>query len=320
MNKVMRFLVVLFGGMLTLSACGGVDDDPLAQKEEDDLTKITVGVMPIADLAPFHYAEDSGMFAAEGLELEVVSSSAGASLITSTVAGDIDITYSNFVSFIQGVDQGLPLVAIRENNRSGPQGIYTLKSNDIQNGDDLEGKTVAINSLGNIQELTTRAVLANLPDPVLDINFAELPPPEMEAALEAGNVDAAWLVEPFLTRANDSDSMHRVVDAFTGPTQSIPVAGWLSTGEFVDSQTEVVEAFIRVLDQAMEEMVNDLTLFAETIPTFTEMPDELAQRLQEPSLTPESHLDTLRDLEALMVEFGPLESSVDLTGSIYVSE
>src|SRR5699024_7493206 len=104
---------------------------------------------------------------------------------------DIDLTYSNYPTVLQGVDQGLPLTIVRENDRGGAQGVYVRSDGELQGVEDLEGATIAINGLGNIMEITTRSVLEE--NGITDINFMEVEPAQMEVNVESENVDGAWL-------------------------------------------------------------------------------------------------------------------------------
>lgn len=293
-----------------LAACGG--DDSSAEPGQDEKTSLTVGVMAIADLAPLYMAKNDGLFEAEGLTVEPVVAAGGAAQIASMVAGNIDITYSNFVSILEAAKKGLPLRIIRENNRSGPQGIYSRSDSGITEPTDLEGKKVAVNSLGNIQELTARAVLESHGVDPATLEFVELPPPDMLSSLEQGHVDAAWLVEPFVTLASQDSEFTRVVSAFEGPTEDLPVAGWTATEQFIQENPDAVSKFVRAMDQAMEKSLANPDALQQTIPTYTDISPELARQLARPGLAKQSDLSDLDTLEELMIEHGIIDEGLDL--------
>ncbi|MGC5614769.1 ABC transporter substrate-binding protein [Georgenia sp. Z1491] len=310
----LRAAVAGTAAVLVLTACGSGEEE--ASTDEESAPSIVVGTMPLADLAPFHHALDTGLFEEAGLDVEFVSSSAGAAQIAAMMSGDVHITYSNFVSVLQGAQEGLPLRIVRENNRSGPQGIYVPADSPIEDPADLSGASVAINSLGNIQELTSRAVLESHGVDLATVEFVEMPPPDMGAALEQGHVDAAWLVEPFLTRGVQAG--HReVASAFEGPTENLPVAGWLTTEEYLAENADVVDSFIAVMDQAMAEAEDDPGVIAEAIPGYTEIDPQLASELSPPALTPTSDLTDFDVLRDLMLEYGLLDEELDVDALMY---
>jgi NitT/TauT family transport system substrate-binding protein len=311
-----RGLALIAALVTALTACGGGASTPEeaapAEAGEPEQSELTVGVLPLADLAPFYLAIQEGLFEEEGLTVEPNVASGGATQIAGAVAGDIDIVFSNYVSILQAASEGLPLRIIRENNRSGPQGIYVRAGSDITDPGDLAGKRIAINSHGNIQELTARAVLESHGVDGDSLTFVELPPPDMLAALTQNNVDAAWLVEPFLTQGEQRGEATRVVSAFEGPTENLPVAGWLTTAQFVQENPNTVAAFVRALDEAMTLAVAQPELVAEILPTYTNISPEVAAQLAPAGLSETSDLGDFGTLADLMVEYGLMEEGLDM--------
>ncbi|SFK91489.1 ABC transporter substrate-binding protein [Geodermatophilus ruber] len=303
-----------------VAACGSGDPEgssaPPAEPGAPEVTDLTVGVLPLADLAPLYLAIEEGYFEDEGITVEPAVASGGAAQIAGMIAGDIDLTYSNYVSIVEAAEQGLPLRIVRENNRSGPQGIYAAADSGITRPADLAGQRIAINSLGNIQELTARAVLDSHGVDPDSLEFVELPPSDMPAALAEGAVDAAWLVEPFLTLVEQRGEAARIVSAFEGPTEDLPVAGWTATQQFVEQNPNTVAAFVRAMDQAMQLAADEPERLAGIIPTYTELSPELAGQLSTPGLAVTSDLSDLGTLTDLMVEHGVIEESPELDGLV----
>ncbi|MFW3168814.1 ABC transporter substrate-binding protein [Geodermatophilus sp. CPCC 206100] len=319
-HRTSRVLALLVALATTLTACGGGGDaapgtGAAAEPGAPEQTELTVGVLPLADLAPFYLAINEGLFEEQGLTVQADVASGGAAQIAASVAGDLDLVFSNYVSLLQAAAEGLPMRIVRENNRSGPQGIYAATGSGIDAPADLAGKRIAINSLGNIQELTARAVLESHGVDLDSLTFVELPPPDMPAALAQGNVDAAWMVEPFLTEVEQAGDAGRVVGAFEGPTENLPVAGWATTAQFVQENPNTVAAFVRALDEAMALAADDPGLVAEVIPTYTEISPEVAAQLAPAGLSVTSDLSDFGALADLMVEHGLIEE-----GSLEIDE
>lgn len=311
-----RGLALIAALATALTACGGGDSSSgsaaPAEAGEPEQTELTVGVLPLADLAPFYLAIEEGFFADEGLTVEPSVASGGAAQIAGAVAGDIDMVFSNYVSILQAASEGLPLRIVRENNRSGPQGIYARAGGDITAPEDMAGTRIAVNSLGNIQELTARAVLESHGVDPGSLTFVELPPPDMPASLAEGHVDAAWLVEPFLTQAEQRGIGTRVVSAFEGPTENLPVAGWATTEQFVQENPNTVAAFVRAMDKAMTLAVEEPESVTGIIPTYTSITPEVAAQLSPPGLSETSDLSDFGTLADLMVEYGLVGEGLDL--------
>jgi NitT/TauT family transport system substrate-binding protein len=307
---------------LSVAACGGSDDGGAAAAATGadgapETTELTVGVQAFAEVAALYIAADQGLFEAEGLTVTPqLGTGGGAGLVAGLVSGDLDIAYSNYVSVVQAASKGLPLELVRENDRPGPQGIFALSSSGITKPADLTGKRVAINGLGNIMELTSRAALEeNGVDPDA-VQFVELPPPDMLAALTAGNVDAAWLAEPFVTIAGNTMDTVEVLDVFAGPTEELPVAGWATSTQFAQQNPNTLAAFTRAMDSAMQNIEEDPSLVAQIVPTYTALTPEVAAQLNPINFAVNSKLADVVQVEKLMRKFGIITDQVDVDALI----
>ena len=107
---------------------------------------------------------------------------------------------------MQVISQGIQATDDPDNDTAA---IAVAADSDIQDVSDLEGKTIAINTLRNISELTVTAALEGEGVDVSTIDFVEVPLPDMVGQLEAGQIDAAGLVEPFITTGRAAG--HRVL-------------------------------------------------------------------------------------------------------------
>ena len=88
--------------------------------------------------------------------------------------------------------------------------IIVAKDSDIRAPKDLEGKTLAVNTLKNVAEVTARASLEKQGVDTSKIELTEVDFPDMTAAVEQGRVDAAFAIEPFVTQATAGGN--RIVD------------------------------------------------------------------------------------------------------------
>ena len=70
---------------------------------------------------------------------------------------------------------------------------------------DLDGKVVAGSGLGTISGFSPRAWIDQNGGDSTKVKFVELAFPAMQAALDAGRVDAIMIAEPFLTAARKSE-------------------------------------------------------------------------------------------------------------------
>jgi NitT/TauT family transport system substrate-binding protein len=301
---------------LTLAACGGSageDNAPQSTGGDGSLetTGLSVGVQPFAEVSAFYLALEEGLFEEEGLTVTPqVATGGGAGLITGIVAGDMQIAYSNYVSVVQAASEGLRLRVVRENDRPGVQGLYSLPDSGISEPADLAGKRIAINGLGNIMELTARDALDEAGVDPDRVSFVELAPPDFLSALASGDVDAAWLVEPFVSIGTNTQGVQLVLDVFSGPTEELPVAGWITSPQFAQENPETLAAFTRAMDAAIQMVADDPSLVAEVVPTYTQLTADVAAGLNPINFAVENRLEDIGQVEELMRKHGFIDEEV----------
>ncbi len=124
---------------------------------------------------------------------------------------------------------------------------------DISDASGLAGQTIAVNTLANIGEVTIRASLDGQDVDTSGLQFIELGFPDMPAALAEGQVEAIWVVEPFVTIASAEGA--QVVDYnYLGTEPGMEIAAYFTTTEYAEANPDVIEAFVGAITAA-EEMI-----------------------------------------------------------------
>jgi NitT/TauT family transport system substrate-binding protein len=271
---------------VALAACAapGETGSPADATAPEDPT-LTIGLLPIVDVAPVHLAIERGLFADEGLTVTTEVVQGGAAAIPALVAGDLDIAYGNWVSFLLANEQGFELRAIADGVIARPGFTELLALGDSGLGGEpsaLAGTTIAVNTLSNIGELAVRATLRSAGVDADDVTLVEIPFPDMGAALERGDVDVIWASEPVPTIVKDSLDAVVVADSFVGDLEAFPVAGYQATAEWVAAHPNTVAAFQRAMAAAAELVGEDPSLVVEIVPTYTGLSPEIAGEIALP--------------------------------------
>ncbi|TQM79354.1 NitT/TauT family transport system substrate-binding protein [Saccharothrix saharensis] len=285
---------------------------------EVEKSRIRLGLLPIIDVAPVHIAIRRGYFEQEGLEVEPITIQGGAAAIPGLVNGDLDMTFGNFVSFFaaQAKESAKAVGGLRlimDGYQAKPEMFLVLAKadSDIESPKDLEGKTLGINTTRNIAELTFRATLeANNVDPG-KVTFKEVPLPDMEAAVENGVVDAAFSSEPFITRAQRNSGQIAVLDAASGPTDGIPIAGYGTTGKFLQANPNTVAAFQRALVKGQRD-AGDQPLVRQLLTEYAKVDSETAALVHFGEFPTTLDATRLQRVADLMKTYGLLETRFDV--------
>ena len=216
-----------------------------------------VGYMKIVDNAAMFVGMEKGFFKAEGLELETVPMAGGAVITQGVVSGDLQFGWSNVISLYQAHVEGFDfkIVAGGATNVKGTHethAIEVLKSSPVMRAKDLEGKTVAVNTLNNIVHLMAMAWIDKNGGSSSKVKFVEVPFPNMEAALVAGKVDAVSIHEPFAT-ASVAKGVARVLTHPWGEVQpKFLIASWFASDKWIQKNKPLVQAFVRAINHSID--------------------------------------------------------------------
>src|SRR4051812_45183482 len=198
----MRRILAAVAVLATLTAASACTDDEPVQAGG---TKISVGVIPIIDVAPIYLGQRKGFFARRGIDLTLVPEQGGAPIVKGVLAGKYQFGFSNVTSLMAAKADGAPLKAVANGVAStGRPGrdfsaVVVADGSPIRSAKDLAGKRVAVNTLKNLGDTTVRqSVRRDEGDPA-HIQFQAMPFSAMPAALQDKKVDAAWVVEPQLS-------------------------------------------------------------------------------------------------------------------------
>ncbi len=297
-----------------LAACGALGGPAPPTGPGPETTHLRLGVLPIVDDVYLVRAQRAGYFADEGLSVQLVTLQGGADALPMLNSGGLDMAFSNYVSvLVAEAGKGGDYRFVDGGYDAGPNTflIMTKAGSAIRSPRDLAHKKIAVNTLHNIVELNARSALAaNGVDPDT-VTFVEVPFPEMAAALQDGRVDAASMVEPFITQAALSSGAVSALDTASGPTDRIPLGSVTVTADFAARHPGTVAAFRRAVRRAQADLA-DRSVVESTLPTYTKIAPDTASLIalgSWPATLDRTRLQ--RDVD-LMRRFGVLTSDLDV--------
>ncbi|MGW9550496.1 ABC transporter substrate-binding protein [Citricoccus zhacaiensis] len=219
-----RWLAPLLAAPLLLTACGdggtsGQESSAGTGSPAEGTATGTAGPtgateVRVADTAGMpsaflQYGVNEGYFDAEGLDVTVDVSIGGAAAVPAVVNGETQFAGSNTVSAILAASKGLPITIVAAGTRTmeDPEDdfarIMASTSSGVEEVEDLEGATIAVNTLENINDVVIMTLMEDAGADRTQVKFAEMGFSDMLPALANGQVDAALLIEPFVTMAVD---------------------------------------------------------------------------------------------------------------------
>jgi NitT/TauT family transport system substrate-binding protein len=286
-----------------LLACGdddGGDGGPTSLVVQD-----TAGV-PSAFLS---YGVDQGFFEDRDLDVEVQPSQGGATVVPSVVSGSAQIGGSNVVSVMLAAHEGIPLRIVAPGTfvQNDPEqdfsAILVAGDSDIRAPQDLEGRTLAVNTLKNVAEATAKESLSKKGVDVSQVRLTEVDFPDMVAALEGGRVDAAFAIEPFVTQGLNTGA--RVIDRpYVGTRPGLQIGCYFTTEQYLSENGDVVERFHEAVADTAAAIAEDPNGFRAFLPEASEIPPPAAQAAVLPLWQADSDEASLELTAELMERYG----------------
>jgi NitT/TauT family transport system substrate-binding protein len=293
---------------------GSAQPDPPADGDGQQPTTVTVSIMPTTDLAPFHLAMQNGWFAAEGVSVAAVTAPSGQASLAKLIGGDVDIAYSSYTPFFVAQDKqvaDLRFVAAASSAGPATTMIVTVPGSAVRTVADLAGKRIAVTATNTISDVLVKAVMRRHGVDFSGVEWVSVPFPETAAALERGDVDAAFLTEPFITLAAGSVGAVPVADTAAGDTADLPTAGYAALAAFTEENPQAVAGFRRALERATA-AAQDRSLVEPLLVEHSRIEPGVAAETG--LLTFHAALDAerLQRVPDLLLEFGVIEQPVDV--------
>jgi len=229
------------------------------------------------DVAPLLYGERAGLFHAVGLDPTFERSNSGSATIAAVVGGSVDIGKSSMGSIITARAKNigdLKLHAGGATYRSvkGDVMLVTAVDSPIRTAKDLNGKTVAVPSLGDQNTLAVRAWSDAQGGDSKSISFVEIPSSAGAAAVQQGRVAAAALVPPFVAHAVGAGQVRIVANVFAAIAPRFMETGWFSTGDYAAKHRDVVVPFGKVMATASAYVNAHTAETADALSAFSGVP------------------------------------------------
>lgn len=213
-----KIFTLMLSLILLLTACGSSDTDRATSAQAPfwaprltalpQKAVVKVGMKQVASDAGILIGMAKGYYKDLGIEIEPIQFSSGQEMINQLAAGQLDVgaTVSSSGLFnAMGRDIPVKIVADKGINVPG-QGYYRLVirkdlEETIKDYGDLKGRKIAVVGTASLDELALDRVLAKGNLGLKDIDLQVIRSfPDMLVSLGNHSIDAAMVIEPFITQ------------------------------------------------------------------------------------------------------------------------
>jgi len=305
-------IAALLLASLSLTACG--EDEPsTTQPGKNDQVK--AGVIAIVDVAPIYLGKQQGFFTKHKIDLTLETAQGGSAIVPNVVSGQWQFGFSNVVSLLLAQSRNVPIkVVANGNNATGDPkadfGGVVVKDPAITSAKQLEGKKVATNALKNIVDTTVKELVKKDGGDPAKVNFVELAFPDMGAQLEAGNVDAIFVVEPFLSAAKAKG--WKVIGSYADVDPNLCVALYFTSKELIGKNPDLVKRFTAAMNESLAYADSHPDEVRAVLGTYTQITEAVRKGLTLPKWPSAINRDAITKLADLSVTYGLLPSKPDV--------
>jgi NitT/TauT family transport system substrate-binding protein len=312
----------------TLAACGsgsggsassGSSSAGAAASTSGQVRKVSVGVIPILDVAPLYLGIQKGLFTKHGLDVTPKPAQGGAAIVPAVMAGEDQIGFSNLVSLLTAREKGLPLVAVAGGSSSTGDAakdfnaVVVSKTSTLQSAKDLIGKKVAINTLNNIGDTTVKAAVEKAGGDPKGVTFVEMPFPDMPAQLASGKIDAAWVSEPFVSVVL-AQGGRVLFDSLTAVYPTLQVATYFTSEQTKQKDPQLVQDFVAAMNESLDYATAHPDEARAVLTTYTKITAEVTGKVILPGWPSKLDGQSATAVGGAAQKYGTLKKAPDVKG------
>ena len=222
-------------------------------------TKIVVAYHPhITGVGGLLNAIDNGYFDEEGLEVELVQFTSGATELAAMASGQINLGYLGVGAHVFAPQGQCAILALDSTDMSGE--ILVRAADGITSMNDLAGKNVAI-SAGTTSELVLSMALKLNGMQKSDVNMINMDAAGKVTAFMSGQIDAISIEAPYTDQIRKDMGEENVI-TLSGSADFLPDAvftnSWVTTNAYLEKNEETVVKFLRAWLRGTEDRYNNM--------------------------------------------------------------
>ncbi|TDA70407.1 MAG: metal ABC transporter substrate-binding protein [Clostridia bacterium] len=299
---------VILGLLLALSlvvmaaGCGSSSPSPeTGAGGAKELPPLRLGVIPVEDNFPFFVAEAEGLFAKNGLKVELLSFNSARDRDTALQAGEIDGEVADIVAAALIRKGGTPVkivsLTMGLTPAEGRFALLTAPGSGIDRPADLKGVPVAVSQHTIIDYVAYRLLTgAGLkPEEIKTTNVPAIP--ERLQLLLGGAVQAALLPDPMATLAEKRGAKVLLDD--TQGKDNVSQVVLLFREETIAANGEAIARLLDVFAQAAARVSENPNAYRELFIAKARVPEDLKDTYLAPKYSPPA-LPRPEEVQAVM--------------------
>ena len=300
-----RFGLMVAAGALLLALGGAsvAQDKPIALK---------VGTLKQGSLTNVWAAKQAGLFAKNGLDVELIEFRNGNEAIGAQRGGNVDLVLTIPGTAMVARERGFDLLLVIGNENSQAQApdtgsIVVRKDSSIQSLKDLKGKTIAISGTHTQKTVAIQSLLKRNGVGPDDFKFIEMPYASQVDALRGKQVEVVASLDPWTTLFRNSDFARILAYDYLESLPQQPIGGWYGRADFVAKNGEAMKRFAQTICDSADHMAADPQRARKYIADYTGLDAALVQETPVNKWTCKVNLPVWQKVADMMHEGGELQ-------------
>jgi NitT/TauT family transport system substrate-binding protein len=175
---------------------------------------------------------------------------------------------------------------------------------------DLEGKTLAVNTLKNVNDITVKESLRKQGVDGSKVRLLEVDFPDMVGAVQKGRVDAAFAIEPFVTQGL-SAGLSVVTRPYVGTKPGLQIGCYFTSEQYLAKNKDAVTRFQEGVAETAKSVTDDPAGFRAFLPKAAKIPPAAAKKIVLPAWKAKSDPASIALTAELMQRYGVTKSKPD---------
>lgn len=246
--------------------------------------EVRIGYLAISSALPLFVAVNEGLLEQQGIKVKMIEFKSSNEVAVAAATKQIDIIGAGATNAILDAmatsNVGMRMFVANEyvKRPNGQSSDFLLARPEIKSMADLKGKKVAF-MVGSVGRVFADEILPKHGLSISDIQYVEIPPPQWQAALSSGAIDAVTALEPFATNILKHSKVNILIDGYYAEVMPrVPASGAF----FVDGaltpadEKRVVDAFRK----AISIIETDKSKSLAALERFTQTPKDVLPDLR----------------------------------------
>jgi NitT/TauT family transport system substrate-binding protein len=313
-RRVLTGLATVAVASLALTGCDGL----IVDGTTSGLEPMTIAVEPLIGSAAVYLGAREGFFAEQGIDLTINSLPADSEAVVDMVtAGNADFGLSDTLTLMVEHTSGAPVKVISgaysssSNPKSDFAALMVLQDSPINTITDIQGKSVSSPAPRSLDETVVRGMIDDDGGNPAGVHFIKVLPSAAIGALESGEVDVAFLVEPYLSWGIEAG--HRVLSyPYVEYVNYLNVAAFFTSSDLAEKNPDLAERFYAAVKKSSTYAQNNPDAVRDVFASYTTTKEETRTTLIMPRFTPTIERPALEKLGATAKQHGILFADPDL--------